>query len=855
MVTSNGTEAAPFRRGDNPFGKGAAGLQVRKAGGSSGSVAKGLDTFWNGIDGAFLSPQLGGREEVSRPFEENPTLHACLVTKMKAIRQVTLGIKPSKDEDAEALEDHELLDLFTNPNPLQSGKMLFASTYALLKLDGEVYWFLLGKDGSPVTVGSTGIETPSSLWPVRKKLVRRNANGTLQYKTKGTKDGFSPEFSDDQVLRFYDFDPENMSGGLGDVEALWRQLTLQFQIERGTEGTVRNNGDPGGFISVEGTIGSTQKGRLQDKADDEFSDPKSRGKWKVLDKGAKYTPNPWSPKDMEWGEEQRRIEEKISGVLGVPLPLIGVWVNSTYNNLSEAKTDLWTGGNGVLSDLEYLVEFLNTFLFPRLADAKAAQFVAYFDTSSVKALQEDQTTRYTAAVAGVASGIGQTFNEAARAVGLEMEEPPANGDEPIRSAAYEAGPGGEGDGEGVDPLTEEELAGGPSLTVLTNAANIIGIATHIAAGTLARETGIGLLQGLFGMTSEEAALTLGPAGTGVTTEPDKPEPGEVPPALQGTDGDPNAKPGAKPDKDEEEAPPPKSFTKVASNADYYKAFAEAVLFPNDKALKAAAARFLRTYQAAQVKRLEAFARDGFEAKGYEAQRARMEGRKAVSNALSPDEIEALLLGRAEWTGKFQKLMSKPLFEAYVRALKNATTEIGGLALDVGDPRVIAALNEQMVQVTEGVTSNLAKEIRKSLVESMATASPVHGELQDVVRELLVEMKAGVTNAFPNIEARAETIARTESAKAANSARYEQFKASEVVQQHQWIDAGDSGTRVSHLRVGTMGPGSGGEIVDVGKSFSNGLRFPLDPTGPAAEVINCRCTVRPVISDPATLGPA
>ncbi len=52
---------------------------------------------------------------------------------------------------------------------------------------------------------------------------------------------------------------------------------------------------------------------------------------------------------------------------------------------------------------------------------------------------------------------------------------------------------------------------------------------------------------------------------------------------------------------------------------------------------------------------------------------------------------------------------------------------------------------------------------------------------------------------------------------------------------QWDAALDARTRDSHAKVD-------GEIRELDKPFSNGLMFPGDPSGPAAEVINCRCAL-------------
>lgn len=52
----------------------------------------------------------------------------------------------------------------------------------------------------------------------------------------------------------------------------------------------------------------------------------------------------------------------------------------------------------------------------------------------------------------------------------------------------------------------------------------------------------------------------------------------------------------------------------------------------------------------------------------------------------------------------------------------------------------------------------------------------------------------------------------------------------------WIATLDNRTRHSHALMD-------GEMVDVGEEFSNGCRYPGDPSGEPEEVYNCRCTMR------------
>lgn len=71
--------------------------------------------------------------------------------------------------------------------------------------------------------------------------------------------------------------------------------------------------------------------------------------------------------------------------------------------------------------------------------------------------------------------------------------------------------------------------------------------------------------------------------------------------------------------------------------------------------------------------------------------------------------------------------------------------------------------------------------------------------------------------------------------------YERAAGMGIDVEKQWLAALDSRTRGSHRHLD-------GEVVKLDAEFSNGLKYPGDPDGPASEVYNCRCTLVPVIGD-------
>lgn len=117
--------------------------------------------------------------------------------------------------------------------------------------------------------------------------------------------------------------------------------------------------------------------------------------------------------------------------------------------------------------------------------------------------------------------------------------------------------------------------------------------------------------------------------------------------------------------------------------------------------------------------------------------------------------------------------------------------------------------------------SIAQEISRGIASSLSYA--------DIARNISSVSKAPLS--------RSKTIARTEGHRIQQtSSRDAQYaakkKGADVLK--QWDAALDGRTRDSHARVD-------GEIRELDEKFSNGLMFPGDPSGGAAEVVNCRCT--------------
>lgn len=120
---------------------------------------------------------------------------------------------------------------------------------------------------------------------------------------------------------------------------------------------------------------------------------------------------------------------------------------------------------------------------------------------------------------------------------------------------------------------------------------------------------------------------------------------------------------------------------------------------------------------------------------------------------------------------------------------------------------------------------LKKTITQEISRGIASGLPY----SDIARNINNVSGSGISNAKRIARTEGHRIQQTSSRDAQYTAKK---KGCDVVK--QWDSTLDGRTRDSHARVD-------GEIRELDEKFSNGLMFPGDPSGSAAEVINCRCT--------------
>ena len=137
------------------------------------------------------------------------------------------------------------------------------------------------------------------------------------------------------------------------------------------------------------------------------------------------------------------------------------------------------------------------------------------------------------------------------------------------------------------------------------------------------------------------------------------------------------------------------------------------------------------------------------------------------------------------------------------------------------------------KISNGLYSRLGEDVttlKKKITAQVSRGISTGMSFAQVAKQLSSETRIGFNNAV--------RIARTEGhriqVQSTMDACYKaKDRGAEVAK--QWDATLDGKTRPSHQKVD-------GEVKELDEKFSNGLMFPGDPSGGAAEVVNCRCAL-------------
>lgn len=157
----------------------------------------------------------------------------------------------------------------------------------------------------------------------------------------------------------------------------------------------------------------------------------------------------------------------------------------------------------------------------------------------------------------------------------------------------------------------------------------------------------------------------------------------------------------------------------------------------------------------------------------------------------------------------------------------------------GDPWVADFLNEsgnRLVRLPDEIYALIVGEIERGVREG--------SDIDTVTRAVNQVLTATGSERWPN---RARTVARTETMAAVNGGAYrsavlEAQARGDVAPFKVWLSTDDTRTRPTHVDA----DGQRTLLTEPFRVGGSALLYPGDPRGAAREVINCRCSLLPVV---------
>ena len=766
-------------------------------------------TFW--MSSRLLNLMSGA---IKDPFAENPWVHRAIITIIDSLKSVQFQLYTGKEEDKKPVESGPWYEFLLSPSHRHTRREFWGLTWNYTQVgSGEAFWILFGKS-DPVEEREIPVEAqvlPGSMFEAK------TVNGRLDhwlFKTPGS--GTSQRLELFQVVQFKPIiNPDDPDRGLSPMNAALRDIRTDDKAARWNEALLTNGARPDGIITTDQDITGDQAKAIKDRWNDMHRGSDKAGKIGVLGHGAKWQDVTLSHTEMGFQSSREWARQVVGTAYGVPMLFLNV-LDDVHKETSRTVTkQLWE--TNLIPKLVLAEDLLEARLFAGRGGGTDAAVWGAFDLTPIEALSDAADVRRDNALKDIT--IGMSRNEVNRRHDLGYEDQGPSGDKGLVPFNLQTVDAAAMTFDEIDePIVPDDSALAPVVDTpvdqdvevledlvlngsqITSALNIV---LEVVAGRLPRDSGLGMLETLFNLSAEQALKIMGSAGLPIPTTPN--------PA---------------PETDADEPPSPPSTT--TDDPEDVDEEGRAVI-RRDAKRQAMWEAYIRTVQRPGEKKMQK--RYTGWARGRIADTLRWLGKADNGRAIrtiTNKQIDAFVASQFDrWNDMLVK-QTKPVDTSIISDTLDRTGEqIGGLtSIDMSDPRITQLIAERGGAKIEIVNTMLKKRIRNTLVEGSANGDSI-AQLQERVR------------AVGKVQAsQAQTIARTESASASTQAKNEVMVA-EGIEKHTWLTAGDSAERDSHAAID-------GQTVKVGDDFGNGLKYPLDPSGPAEEVINCRCEAIPEV---------
>ncbi len=399
-------------------------------------------------------------DAAGRGAEFNSAVYSCLMALSMAFFEPPLRVFRGQEHgDHEMVLDSPIQSLLDTPNPAMSGKELQFWLAWAQHCDGNAYLQKL-RSGNPTTGNVV------ELWPVSPHVIRPVTVRKTDFISFYRRDLGSGKYEDiptENVVHLkLGMDDRDHRLGIAPIKRLVRQIASDDEATRFAAALLANYGIPGLVVTLDAaaTLSREQAEDVKARVEGAYGGD-NRGNVAVLSPGAKMEQIGFSPEALNLKALHQIPETRICSVMRVPPAVAGLSVGleqtSNYASFREVR-EMFT--EGTLLPLWALnAEKFTQALRPDFTPDRQV-FLAY-DTSEVRALQEDVTARYTRLNVAVQGGWVKP-NEARAEVGFpplpELDAPAEPAQPPALRVVKELKAARQGDLTGLGDVLQALVA-------------------------------------------------------------------------------------------------------------------------------------------------------------------------------------------------------------------------------------------------------------------------------------------------------------------------------------------------------------------------------------------------------------
>ena len=293
----------------------------------------------------------------------------------------------------ELIDEHPLLGLLERPAPVVGGSSLFEAFFSYLLISGNGYM---------EAVGPSDTAPPKELWPKRsdRMTVIPGPYGipeAYEYKVGGRPVRWEsdPVTGQSAILHVKEFHPTDDWYGLSRIDPAAYGVDRHNAASAHNKALLDNGARPSGILvlnpdkKTDGTLNPAPKGAIdaaRKELDDRHIGAKNAGTTMVMGGLLEWLEMGVNPRDMDFAKGKEDAARDICVAIGVPHILI-VPGSSTYNNMREAKLELWE--DTILPLLKLEADALNAWLVPRFGDGLQLSH----DLDKISALEHRRETK------------------------------------------------------------------------------------------------------------------------------------------------------------------------------------------------------------------------------------------------------------------------------------------------------------------------------------------------------------------------------------------------------------------------------------------------------------------------------